>query len=71
MRRYGEQVLMKGGQIASMPTKEMIREIDAEEEENECIRNKFKEQEHLVDKIAPKNLKKIPLSASALKCYYG
>ena len=28
MRYYGDQVIMKGGQIASMPTKELIREID-------------------------------------------
>ena len=42
MRYYGDQVLMKGGQIAYMPTKELIREIDAEAKENDCIANKFK-----------------------------
>ena len=30
MRHYGEKMLMRGGQIASMPMKELIREIDAE-----------------------------------------
>ena len=71
MIHCGEQVLMKGGQIASMPIKELIIETDAEEEGKECIANKFKEQKHLVYEMARKNLKKTPLSASALKHYYG
>ena len=33
IRYFGEQALMKGDQLASMPTKELIRAIDAEEEE--------------------------------------
>ena len=62
---------MKGNQLASMPIKELIRDIDAEEEEEECATRKFKELKHLVNMKARKYLKKIPLSASALKCYYG
>ena len=31
MRHYGDQVIIKEGQIASAPVKEIIREIDAEE----------------------------------------
>ena len=56
MRHFGEQVLMKGGQIASMPIKELFREIDVDEEENEHIAKKFKEQEYLVDKLVRKKL---------------
>ena len=58
---------MKGDQLASMPIKELIREIDTEEEEKEHAASKFKELKHLVDMKARKNLRKIPLSASALK----
>ena len=47
---------MKGGQIASMPIKELFREIDVDEEENEHIAKKFKEQEYLVDKLVRKKL---------------
>ena len=54
-----------------MPIKELIREIDAEEEEKEYVANKFKEHNHLVDAMARKNLKKIPLPASACKYYCG
>ena len=71
MRYFGEKALMKGDQLASMPIKELIRAIDAEEEEKEYAASKFKELKHLVDMKARKHLKKIPLSASALKCYYG
>ena len=34
MRHRGEQVIMKGGQISSFPVKELIREVDAKEEES-------------------------------------
>ena len=71
MRHYGEQVIMKGGQIASLPVKELIREVDAEEEECNYINSKFKDRAKLVDKMARMNIKKIQLSASAMKCYYG
>ena len=54
MRHRGKQVLMKGDQIASMPTKELIREIDVEEEEKEYVVNKLKEYKHLVDDKARK-----------------
>ena len=45
---------MKGNQIASMPMKELIREIDAEEDEKEHAAIKFKELKHLVDMKARK-----------------
>ena len=35
---------------ASLPVKELFREVDAEEEEYNCISSKFKDQANLVDK---------------------
>ena len=46
---------MKGGQISSTPSKELTRETELTEEENEHTANKSKEQDYLVDKIARKN----------------
>ena len=71
IRHFNKHALMKGNQLASMPIKELIRTIDAEEEENECVASKFKELKHLVDVKARRHLTKIPMTASALKCYYG
>ena len=52
MRHYGDQMLMKGGQISSMTIIELIREIGVEEEEKECVANNFKEHKHLVYEMA-------------------
>ena len=70
MRHYGEQVIMKAGQIEYLTVKELKREVDAEEEESNFIK-KFKDRENLVDKMASMNVKKTKLSVSAMKCYYG
>ena len=35
------------------------------------IKNKFKDRSNLVDKMSRMNVKKIQLSASAMKYYYG
>ena len=52
MRYYGDQVVMKEVKIASASVEETTREEDAEEEEDECIKQKFKERADLVDKDA-------------------
>ena len=42
MRNYGDQVIMKEVKISSASVEETTREEDAEEEEDECIKQKFK-----------------------------
>ena len=44
IRHYGEKVIMKAGQIASMPVKESTREVDEEEEESDYVISKFKDR---------------------------
>ena len=48
--RYGEKVIMKSGQIESMPVKEIIRKVDAKEEEGTHLISKFKDRANLVEK---------------------
>ena len=67
MRNYGEKVTMKAGQIASVSVKALMREVNAEEEECNYVKTKFKDREDLVNKMAKLNIKKIQLSASAMK----
>ena len=62
---------MKSGQIASMQINELIREVDTEKEEGNYVINKFKDRANLIDKKARINIKKIILSESVMKCYYG
>ena len=50
MRCYGEKVIMKAGQIASMRVKELMREVDAEEEEGDYVMGKFKDRVNVVEK---------------------
>ena len=58
IRHYGEKVIIKVWHITSFPVKELIRELDTEEEESDYIMNKFKEKAKLVDKMAKVNTKK-------------
>ena len=71
MMHYREKVIMKAGQIASIPVKEFTREVDVEEEESDYVISKFKYRANLVDKMTRINIKKIPLLESAMKYYYG
>ena len=71
MMHYGDQVIMKEGQIASASVKETIRKVDAEEEEDEKIKQKVKERADLFDKNARVSIKKIQMTASAMKFYCG
>ena len=45
----GEQVIVKGGQIACLPVKELIREVGAEEEESDFMTSKFKDKSKLLN----------------------
>ena len=67
MRCYGEKVIIKDFQIASLPVKELIGEVDSEEEEWNCVNSKFKCKDHLMDKKARMNIKKMQLSVSVMK----
>ena len=71
IRNYGDQGIMKERKIPSASFKEIIREAGTEEEEDECIKQKFKERAELVDKDARVNIKKIQMIACVMKCYYG
>ena len=42
MRHYGEKVIMKAGQIAYFPVKELMREVDTEEEESNYVKKSLK-----------------------------
>ena len=48
MRHCGCQVIMKEGKTHSLPVKELIRELDAEEEED--TKKKFNKRAELVEK---------------------
>ena len=50
-----------------MSVKEIIREIDVEEEEDEHIQQKFKETACLVEKDARVSMNKIQMTVSAMK----
>ena len=56
MRHYGEKVIMKAGQIVSISVKELIRDLDAEEEESDYVISKFKDRSDLVDNMAKINI---------------
>ena len=58
MMHCDEQVIMKAGKIASLPVKEVMREVDTEEEESEWMTNNFKEKAKLVDKMERVSIKK-------------
>ena len=58
MRYYYEQMIMKGYQIASFPAKELVVEVDAEEEDNNYIKNKFKDEAKLIDYMEKLNIKR-------------
>ena len=59
-------------QIDSFPVKKLIKEADAEEEEEKhFIKKKFNERAELVDKKARLNTKKIQIIASVMKHYHG
>ena len=47
--------------------KELIREVDTEEEERNCTSSKFKDQAHLVDKKARISIEKAQFSASSIR----
>ena len=59
MRYYTDKVIMKKGKIAHIPVKELIREVDEEEEETNYVKKKFKEREKLFDEMSRINIKKI------------
>ena len=67
MRRYGDQVIIKEEQIMFVSVKEIIREEDVEEEEDEHIQQKFKETACLVEKDARVSMNKIQMTVSAMK----
>ena len=57
MRYHSDKVIMKGRQIASLPIKELIREVDSEEEESNCVTSEFEDEAKLVDKIVRVSIK--------------
>ena len=57
--------------MSSLPVKELIREVDAEEKENNYIKNKFNYRTKLLDKKERVITKKTQLKASNMKYYYG
>ena len=72
MMHYGYYVRMKEGKITSVSVKEIITEIDVEEEEeDEHFRQNFKKIAVLVEKDTRMNIIKTQITASAMKCYYG
>ena len=68
MRHYGEKVIIKSGQIASFLMKELMREVNVEEEESDPVK---KDRAKLVDVMVRMKIKKMQLSESAIKFYYG
>ena len=64
-------MIMKGYKIASLPVKELVVEVDAEEEDNNYIKNKFNDRAKLADKKTRVIIKKTQLTALDMKCYYG
>ena len=56
MRHYGDQVILKEGQLSSLPVKEPIREVVTEEEEDNCTKKKLNERADLFDKKARINI---------------
>ena len=58
MRHYRDQVIMKERKIASALVKEIIREVDAQEEEDEHIKQNFNKRYELVDKDARLSIRK-------------
>ena len=57
-RHFGDQVIMKEEKISSGSVKEIIREIDAVDEEDECDEKNFKERADLLDKEARLSMRK-------------
>ena len=62
MRHYGDQVIMKGDQTSSLLVKELMRDMDLEEEESSHMMNKFKDRDKLVDKIVRMNIRKAQIT---------
>ena len=60
---------MKDGKIASMSAKDTTRGKDAEEEDDNHIRQKAKERAELVDKDERLSMRKIQMTVLAIKCY--
>ena len=71
MRHCGYQVIMKEGQIASVPVKEISRETDAEDKEDYHIRQKSNERAEIVEKEARLSTSKMKIIEPVMKCYCG
>ena len=69
MRHYGDQVIMRERQIASVSIKEIIWEKYWEKEEDKHIKQKFNERAELVNEHARLNIRKIQMTALTMKCY--
>ena len=67
-RQCRDQVIMKEAQVAHVPFKEIMKDIDAEDEKDEHVRQKFKERAELVDKEARLIMSKMQMKASSIKC---